>query len=72
VGACETKVPDDQLENWIVSWPGRVPKGAGRAAKPGAARAKKRVGQAAAVKAATPKATARAAGVRTPKVKRKA
>jgi uncharacterized cysteine cluster protein YcgN (CxxCxxCC family) len=28
VGACETKVPDDELENWIVSWPGRVPKAA--------------------------------------------
>jgi hypothetical protein len=31
VGASESQVPDDQLENWIVSWPGRVPKGAGRA-----------------------------------------
>jgi hypothetical protein len=85
VGACETKVPDDQLENWIVSWPGRMPKAA---AKPDASSAKKRAGRAAAtpaaskakgvgqaaavVKAATSKAAARAAGVRTPKVKRKA
>jgi hypothetical protein len=38
VGACETKVPDDQLENWIVSWPGRLPKGA---ATPAASKAKR-------------------------------
>jgi uncharacterized cysteine cluster protein YcgN (CxxCxxCC family) len=28
VGACETQVPDEELEKWIVGWPGRVPKGA--------------------------------------------
>ena len=32
VGACESRVPDDQLEDHIVSWPGKVPKAA-RAAK---------------------------------------
>jgi len=26
VGACETQVPDEELEKWIVAWPGRVPK----------------------------------------------
>lgn len=26
VGACESQVPDDELENWIVNWPGRVPR----------------------------------------------
>jgi uncharacterized cysteine cluster protein YcgN (CxxCxxCC family) len=25
---CETKVPDENLEEYIVSWPGKVPKGA--------------------------------------------
>jgi uncharacterized cysteine cluster protein YcgN (CxxCxxCC family) len=30
VGACETQVPDAELEKWIVRWPGRVPKGARR------------------------------------------
>lgn len=39
VGACETQVPDEELEKWIVSWPGRVPKAA---AKPAAAHAKRR------------------------------
>lgn len=28
VGACETQVPDEELEKWIVAWPGKVPKGA--------------------------------------------
>jgi uncharacterized cysteine cluster protein YcgN (CxxCxxCC family) len=28
VGASESEVPDEELENWIVSWPGRVPKAA--------------------------------------------
>jgi uncharacterized cysteine cluster protein YcgN (CxxCxxCC family) len=37
VGACETQVPDEELEKWIVSWPGRVPKAA-KAAKPAARR----------------------------------
>ena len=41
VGACESHVPDDQLENWIVNWPGKVPKAA---AKPAASDAKKRAG----------------------------
>jgi len=26
VDACETQVPDEELEKWIVAWPGRVPK----------------------------------------------
>jgi uncharacterized cysteine cluster protein YcgN (CxxCxxCC family) len=26
VGACESRVPDAQLENWIVRWPGMVPR----------------------------------------------
>lgn len=26
VGACESQVPDEELENWIVRWPGLVPK----------------------------------------------
>ncbi|MFN3350879.1 YcgN family cysteine cluster protein [Pseudorhodoplanes sp.] len=30
VGACESVVPDEELENWVVAWPGRVPKGAGK------------------------------------------
>ncbi len=25
VGACETQVPDEELEKWIVGWPGKVP-----------------------------------------------
>ena len=28
VGASEATVPDAELENWIVKWPGKVPKGA--------------------------------------------
>jgi uncharacterized cysteine cluster protein YcgN (CxxCxxCC family) len=28
VGACETQVPDEELEKWIVSWPGKLPRGA--------------------------------------------
>jgi uncharacterized cysteine cluster protein YcgN (CxxCxxCC family) len=28
VGASEADVPDAELENWIVKWPGKVPKGA--------------------------------------------
>jgi uncharacterized cysteine cluster protein YcgN (CxxCxxCC family) len=36
VGACESQVPDEELGNWIVSWPGRVPKGRGRKAAAGA------------------------------------
>ena len=39
VGASEADVPDEELENWIVSWPGKVPKAAARAA---ASMAKKR------------------------------
>ena len=31
VGACESQVPDEELESWIVSWPGRVPKAAAKA-----------------------------------------
>jgi uncharacterized cysteine cluster protein YcgN (CxxCxxCC family) len=46
VGACESQVPDEELENWIVSWPGRLPKAA---AKPAASSAKKRAGRAAAL-----------------------
>ncbi|ARQ03057.1 hypothetical protein CAK95_18880 [Pseudorhodoplanes sinuspersici] len=30
VGASEKDVPDAELENWIVKWPGKVPKGAAR------------------------------------------
>jgi hypothetical protein len=26
VGASESEVPDEELENWIVKWPGAVPK----------------------------------------------
>jgi uncharacterized cysteine cluster protein YcgN (CxxCxxCC family) len=26
VGACETQVPDEELEKWIVGWPGKVPR----------------------------------------------
>jgi uncharacterized cysteine cluster protein YcgN (CxxCxxCC family) len=43
VGACESQVPDDQLENWVVGWPGKLPKGA---AKPAVAAVKKRAGKA--------------------------
>jgi len=32
VGACETQVPDEELEKWIVGWPGKVPRGAKAAA----------------------------------------
>jgi hypothetical protein len=61
VGACESQVPDEELENWIVSWPGRLPKAA---AKPAASSAKKRAGRAAAlaVKRAAKSARPRAAG----------
>ncbi len=38
VGACESKVPDEELEKWIVKWPGTLPK---KAEKPGVGRAKK-------------------------------
>ncbi len=34
VGACESKVPDEELENWIVAWPGRLPKAAAKPAGP--------------------------------------
>jgi hypothetical protein len=73
VGASESQVPDAELENWIVSWPGRVPKAA---AKPAASDAKKRAGRATA-KPAPSGAKNRAgrtaaAGVRPVKVKRKA
>lgn len=30
VGASETQVPDSELEKWIVSWPGKVPKAANK------------------------------------------
>lgn len=26
IGASENEVPDDELENWIVSWPGKIPR----------------------------------------------
>jgi uncharacterized cysteine cluster protein YcgN (CxxCxxCC family) len=26
IGACESQVPDEELENWIVNWPGKLPK----------------------------------------------
>lgn len=45
VGACESQVPDEELENWIVGWPGKVPKAA---AKPATSNAKKGAGRAAA------------------------
>jgi len=38
VGACESQVPDEELGNWIVSWPGRVPKAGRAAAKPATSR----------------------------------
>jgi uncharacterized cysteine cluster protein YcgN (CxxCxxCC family) len=34
VGASEADVPDAELENWIVKWPGKVPKGARASAAP--------------------------------------
>ncbi len=39
VGACESQVPDEELEKWIVSWPGKLPKAA---AQPAAPRSKRR------------------------------
>jgi uncharacterized cysteine cluster protein YcgN (CxxCxxCC family) len=42
VGACESQVPDEELENWIVSWPGKVPRSGARSAGPDA---KKRAGR---------------------------
>jgi uncharacterized protein len=41
VGACETQVPDEELEKWIVGWPGKVPKGAKTAAPKANGRAQK-------------------------------
>ena len=38
VGACESRVPDEELEKWIVKWPGTQPKAA---VKPAASNAKK-------------------------------
>jgi uncharacterized cysteine cluster protein YcgN (CxxCxxCC family) len=38
VGACESRVPDEELDKWIVSWPGKLPKAA---AQPAASNAKK-------------------------------
>jgi uncharacterized cysteine cluster protein YcgN (CxxCxxCC family) len=32
IGACESQVPDEELANWIVKWPGQVPKAARGAA----------------------------------------
>jgi uncharacterized cysteine cluster protein YcgN (CxxCxxCC family) len=32
VAACESNVPDEQLEDWLVDWPMRVPKAARRKA----------------------------------------
>ena len=40
VGACESQVPDAELEKWIVSWPGRLPKAARAAAMQASKRAK--------------------------------
>ena len=43
VGACESRVPDAELEGWIVSWPGRLPRAAAKpraAARPAATAAK--------------------------------
>ena len=34
VSASEKDVPDDKLEEYIVSWPGKVPKGRGKAKPP--------------------------------------
>lgn len=42
VGACETQVPDEELEKWIVGWPGKVPRGAAKAAASTQNRAAKR------------------------------
>ncbi len=53
VGACESQVPDDQLDNWVVSWPGKVPKGAG---KPAVAEEKRRAGKVVEVVKEAPKA----------------
>jgi uncharacterized cysteine cluster protein YcgN (CxxCxxCC family) len=60
VGACESQVPDEELENWIVSWPGRVPKGAGRAA-PAAVKGRAKV--------TTPKESTPRAGAKKPNSK---
>jgi hypothetical protein len=57
VGACESQVPDEELEKWIVSWPGKLPKAAAQpaaprskaAAQPAASNAKKAAAQRAAV-----------------------
>ena len=68
VGACECEVPDAELENWIVGWPGKVPKGAGPRGV-AVAKEKKPVAKAK-VAVATPRATAplaRAATKRIPK-----
>lgn len=60
VGASEADVPDAELENWIVKWPGKVPKKAAKAAasiakerakRAGASKAKERVRAAAAAAA---------------------
>lgn len=57
VGASEADVPDAELENWIVKWPGQVPRGA-KAKEPTRAAASLAKGQA---RVATPKAKAVAA-----------
>jgi uncharacterized cysteine cluster protein YcgN (CxxCxxCC family) len=65
VGACESQVPDEELESWIVSWPGKVPRAA---AKPAGSRAEKRAGRRVVAAAKRKEGTAAA----TPKVKFKA
>jgi uncharacterized protein len=40
IGACETQVPDSELEKWIVSWPGKLPRKA--RSNPGRANANER------------------------------
>ncbi len=43
VAASEEQVPDAELEKWIVSWPGRVPKAARGNGRAAAANQKERV-----------------------------
>ncbi len=61
VGACESRVPDEELEKWIVSWPGKLPKAA---AQPAASNAKK-----AASRSRQPKSAAQRAAVPVKKAK---
>jgi len=50
VGASEAEVPDEELENWIVKWPGQVPRGARASAAPSNAKERARAAAASVVK----------------------